>query len=140
MGTRADFYLGRGADAQWLGSIAWDGYPAGLNPSLLADKSEATYFLDFALHISTREDFTSPEEGWPWPWDNSHTTDYAYAFDAGQVWCCHYGYEWFKADEPQPANDRDVKKTVFPDMRAIKNVARDAKKSGIIILTAAPNE
>lgn len=26
MGTRADFYIGRGPDAEWLGSVAWDGY------------------------------------------------------------------------------------------------------------------
>ncbi len=29
MGTRADFYTGRGQTAQWLGSIAWGGYPVG---------------------------------------------------------------------------------------------------------------
>jgi len=33
MGTRADFYVGRGKTAEWLGSIAWDGYPAGLWPN-----------------------------------------------------------------------------------------------------------
>jgi len=26
MGTRADFYVGMGKDAEWLGSVAWDGY------------------------------------------------------------------------------------------------------------------
>jgi hypothetical protein len=30
MGTRADFYVGRGETAEYLGSIAWDGYPDGL--------------------------------------------------------------------------------------------------------------
>jgi hypothetical protein len=29
MGTRADFYVGRGKDAEWLGSVAFDGYPSG---------------------------------------------------------------------------------------------------------------
>lgn len=27
MGTRADFYVGTGANAEWLGSIAYDGHP-----------------------------------------------------------------------------------------------------------------
>ena len=27
MGTRADFYVGRGDAAEWIGSIAYDGYP-----------------------------------------------------------------------------------------------------------------
>lgn len=31
MGTRADFYVGRGESAEWLGSIAWDGYPSGID-------------------------------------------------------------------------------------------------------------
>jgi hypothetical protein len=30
MGTRADFYVGRGPDAEWLGSVAMDGYPSGV--------------------------------------------------------------------------------------------------------------
>jgi hypothetical protein len=30
MGTRADFYIGRGTEAEWLGSVAWDGYPGGV--------------------------------------------------------------------------------------------------------------
>ena len=30
MGTRADFYIGKGTDAEWLGSIAWNGYPDGI--------------------------------------------------------------------------------------------------------------
>lgn len=34
MGTRADFYIGRGENAEWLGSIAWDGdpWPTPSNP------------------------------------------------------------------------------------------------------------
>lgn len=30
MGTIADFYVGRGPKAEWIGSIAWDGYPDGI--------------------------------------------------------------------------------------------------------------
>jgi hypothetical protein len=30
MGTRADFYVGRGPNAEWIGSIAFDGYPDGI--------------------------------------------------------------------------------------------------------------
>lgn len=30
MGTRADFYVGRGTEAEWIGSIALDGYPDGI--------------------------------------------------------------------------------------------------------------
>jgi hypothetical protein len=34
MGTRADFYVGRGETAEWLGSIAWDGNPGGAGLAL----------------------------------------------------------------------------------------------------------
>jgi hypothetical protein len=34
MGTRADFYIGCGRDSEWIGSIAWDGYPDGLSDLL----------------------------------------------------------------------------------------------------------
>ena len=30
MDERADFYVGRGEDAEWLGSITWNGYPKAL--------------------------------------------------------------------------------------------------------------
>ncbi len=83
MGTRADFYIGRGANAEWLGSIAWDGYPSGIPASLLNAPSEEAFRRELALFAEKREDWTAPEQGWPWPWDNSQTTDYAYAFDGG---------------------------------------------------------
>jgi len=43
MGTRADFYVGRGEQAEWLGSIAWDGYPSGNPAPVTAMTSEAAY-------------------------------------------------------------------------------------------------
>ncbi len=43
MGTRADFYIGRGEKAEWLGSVAWDGYPTGILPELLKSESENDY-------------------------------------------------------------------------------------------------
>ncbi|MFH1835312.1 MAG: hypothetical protein ABH851_03885 [Methanobacteriota archaeon] len=39
-----------------------------------------------AKYTTAQEGFhTSPEQGWPWPWEDSGTTDYAYAFEAGKV-------------------------------------------------------
>ena len=35
MGTRADFYVGRGESAEWLGSVAWDGNPRGIDDPVL---------------------------------------------------------------------------------------------------------
>lgn len=40
MGTRADFYVGRGPEAEYLGSIAWDGHPEGMPSELLRSSAE----------------------------------------------------------------------------------------------------
>ena len=42
MGTRADFYIGRGATAEWIGSIAWDGYPDGIPAPILEATDDDT--------------------------------------------------------------------------------------------------
>lgn len=81
MGTKADFYVGAGTDAEWIGSISYDGYPDGAPIGALAAVSEASFrravedLLADPDVLSTR-----PEEGWPWPWEDSSTTDYAYAW------------------------------------------------------------
>lgn len=134
MGTRADFYVGRGTDAEWLGSIGWDGYPDGIAGEVLGAQTEDEYRAAIAAHISCRDDFTAPGSGWPWPWDDSSTTDYAYAFDDGKVFASCFGREWFQASEEQP--DRDGGKTaVFPDMSSRKAVTL-GPRSGLMVFTA----
>jgi hypothetical protein len=85
VGTRADYYIGRGPDAIWLGSIAWDGDPHTHEP-LLAATTKDEFLEAVREHCRGRDDFTSPDDGWPWPWTDSHTSDYAYTFDDGTVW------------------------------------------------------
>lgn len=117
MGTRADFYVGRGEKAEWLGSVAYDGYPDG-GPEELAKAKSLSGFRERVDQLLAREEHaTRPAEGWPWPWEDSQTTDYAYAFENGQVWVSNYGHAWFKADEPQPEAEGD-EVAVFPRMGA----------------------
>jgi hypothetical protein len=133
MGTRADFYVGRGGKAEWLGSIAWDGYPDGL-PRILkySIQSEEDFRMRVAQELSTRGDATFPDMGWPWPWNDSRTTDYAYAFDEGGVWASSFGGKWFNPLLKEP-EDGEEKVAIFPDMTGIKNVNL-GKRSGIIIV------
>lgn len=136
MGTRADFYVGRGKQAEWLGSIAWDGHPESVAEGVRAAKTEADYRAGVSAFLAGRDDATLPEQGWPWPWDDSHTTDYAYAFDSGAVWGSCFGYAWFAADLPEPEEDGDEKVAVFPDMSERKNVATpDGKRSGVMVMS-----
>ena len=161
MGTRADFYVGRGENAEWLGSIAWDGYPEGLEltlaqtecfaPGCFANKREdwpegkhlldAETELEYRYRIErffeNRDDVTRPEMGWPWPWENSNTTDYAYAFDGKRVWASCFGSPWFDPmidDYEARGNDP---MPVFPDMSNIQNTAWGGNRSGLIVVTMA---
>jgi len=145
MGTRADFYVGQGADAEWLGSIAWDGYPDGIfegSPEMFTTPLLPTVeeWRDWvAEYLSGRRDATLPERGWPWPWRDSGTTDYAYTLIDGEIHGSSYGGPWFKVDPAAegwvPDEDPAAPRATFPDMSARKNVRFD-EGSGAIFLTA----
>ena len=139
MGTRADFYVGRGKDAEWLGSVAWDGYPSGFPNALLTTKTEADYRAAVDTELRGRKDGTLPEMGWPWPWEDSNTTDYAYAFDGGKVWATAYDETWFEAAGDEPDEEAEIEnkpkrdRATFPDMSARKNVTF-GDRSGLMII------
>jgi hypothetical protein len=143
MGTRADFYIGRGASAEWIGSIAWDGYPGGVGGgkktqhgrAALASTSADEFRKHATAFIENREDGTKPAYGWPWPWEDSNTTDYAYAFDDGCVWASCFGSPWWKAadKEPEDHDEQEGEKPVFPNMKDKQNVTL-GKRSGVIVI------
>jgi hypothetical protein len=166
MGTRADFYVGRGEGMEWIGSIAWDGYPDGITPNtdkrraqweggptlpvggswpegehLFDATNEATYRERVERFFRHRDDVTLPERGWPWPWDTSHTTDYAYALDNGKVWACRFGGPWFDPRDESIEDHGEVEgpPAVFPDMKSRKNVRWDAG-SGIMVISAPASD
>lgn len=133
MGTRADFYIGRGEHAEWLGSIAWDGYPEGIPQNIKEAVDANSFRLNVTDFLVAREDATLPEDGWPWPWNDSQTTDYAYAFDKGQVWASCFGYEWFNPDN-EPKNHVGDKVVTFPNMKDKQKVTF-GPRSGLIVIT-----
>lgn len=137
MGTRADFYVGRRLDAEWLLSIAWDGHPRSMPDALLDATSLPEFQQALADFMLSRDDVTLPRQGWPWPWDTSRTTDYAYAFDGGKVWASCFGSPWFDPhNEPEDIledRERYGEDAVFPDMSGRKNVA-GGKRSGLVLL------
>jgi len=140
MGTRADFYLGTGLEAEWLGSVAWDGYPGeyGIPASILDATDKDKYLTAVDFFLTSRDDATYPRHGWPWPWENSRVTDYAYAFVDEQVLISCFGSLYMPvpafvalSEDELEALPRDVE--VFPDMSAIQRVDL-GKRSGLIIL------
>src|SRR4051794_6497715 len=97
MTTRADFYVGRGPQAEWLGSIAVAGMPGGVDDpadggrAVIRATTEARYRVAVSRFLAGRRDATPARMGWPWPWKDSRKTDYAYAWDDG-LWACYAGY------------------------------------------------
>jgi hypothetical protein len=150
MGTRADFYLGRGKAARWLGSVAMDGYPDG--EAFVAVKDAAApeeWRAKVAALLAGGRYATVPEMGWPWPWSNSRLTDYAYAFDGGKVYASNFGGPWYcpgaGEEEPtHPAHGDEERKVhpcldgrlvEFPDMTSVQKVDY-GERSGLLILRA----
>lgn len=131
MGTRADFYVGRGETAEWLGSIGWDGYPDGIPVDLKSATNEHDYRALVSAFAATRDDWTSPEQGWPWPWDDSSTTDYAYAYDDGKVFAST-GETWFVATDEARNSDTSIG-VIFPNMSAIKNVTFGQRSGAMFV-------
>ena len=144
MGTRADFYKGRGANAEWIASIAWDGYPDGIPDNVKSAKTEEDYAAALSAFLSKRDDVSRPDDGWPWPWESSHTTDFAYAFDSGQVFAACFGSGWLPADAIPDETDYDDEgvwekagTVEFPNMKHRQQVTM-GKRSGLIVFSA-PN-
>ncbi len=133
MGTRADFYVGRGEKSEWLGSIAWDGYPEGIDDAVLKAKTKQTFRGAVRKFFKGRDDVTLPTQGWPWPWETSATTDYAYSFDGSRVSASCFGGPWFKPTAEQPDKD-DGPSAIFPNMKAHQRVTT-GKRSGIIVIS-----
>lgn len=135
MGTRADFYVGRGESAEWIGSIAFDGYPEGIDNAVRQAVSEADYRSAVAMFFDGRRDVTLPADGWPWPWETSRTTDFAYAFDGGVVWGSCFGGAWFRAISDE-AEDGDGPDAVFPVFSHDRAAPAGSDRSGIMVVTA----
>lgn len=140
MGTRADFYVGTGKSAEWIGSIAWDGHDDTLKDDpasarIFHARTDSGFREAVAQFLASREDATAPEQGWPWPWDDSRTTDYAYCFDGEVTRIFNFGSPVVAGDTDEAAEARP--EAEFPDMSARKNVAWD-KRSGLLIIGGGP--
>jgi len=137
MGTRADFYIGNNEQEpmRWLGSIGWDGddIPDSIRKATKCKEYEKAV-MEF---LKGRDDATLPEEGWPWPWDNSKTTDCSYSFFFAQTFQSSYGGAWIRATEKFPSDaEYEKMKTNLPkflDMKSKKKV-QYGKKSGLITI------
>lgn len=93
MGFRADFYLERGIDAVWLGSLRKNGAPKNLERVLYGIDNSCQYLRAVRFAVESG-DGVLPSEGWPWPYKSSHDTDYTYTFAGKKLWVSCYGSPW----------------------------------------------
>lgn len=134
MGTRADFYVGRGKTAEWIGSTAYDGFPGEFPKSVTGARTEAGYRRGVAAMLASRDDATTPEQGWPWPWEDSNTTDYSYAFDDKTVWYTASDGNWYDASKPEVDVEYNPNAAFeFPNMKDRQNVTF-GQRSGILLI------
>jgi hypothetical protein len=138
MGTRADFYTKESESLVWHGSIAWDGYPSGIDDAVKSATTQAAYLDGLASFFKDRDDTTLPADGWPWPWEDSRTTDYAYIFDGDRVAAYCFGRGPFDPTKEQSEEDEgeeeQEKVTIFPNMKDKASVTY-GKRSGLMILS-----
>lgn len=144
MGTRADFYIGTDPETmEYLGSISYDGYKADeVAPKDGADYTEEVYRRLVSTFLESREDGSLPErDGWPWPWEDSGTSDRAYTWSDGKLLTATGFPEkrWFEYplvwDEDEENYDGFGESTVarFPNMKSIQKVTFGSR-SGVLVL------
>ncbi len=138
MGTRADFYIGKGIDAEWIGSIAWDGGRGCIDKQVLNCTSEQAFRQAVMDFFKERDDVSLPADGWPWPWDDSSTSDCSYWFFDGQIWDA-VDDKYLSVLEDEPTDDNrdtflaDKESIDYPDMSEKQNVAQiGSTRSGTI--------
>jgi hypothetical protein len=141
MGTRADYYAGTDpATMIYIGSTPMDGDPAsvadwGLATTYATHEAFETGVLDAILPHRGQ---TAPE-GWPWPWNDSRTTDYAYCWDADthDVMVSCFGSPLLALADillgVAPAFDSEAEKIPFPDQSHIKAIRWNAGYAPMII-------
>jgi hypothetical protein len=157
MGTSADFFVGRGLEAKWVGSIAYDGYPidsqyAVKSWGVFDAKTEDQFRNCIREMRGKRDDFSGEEDGWPWSLGDSEETNYVYAFEDGKVYvyCNHTEKreKWVDCAifDGVPLNDPissvfrievahgDGVVPVFPSMDAIRNIS--FSRTGLGLVTA----
>lgn len=87
----ADFYVGRGPDASYLGTRELDGEPEEVCPfTVFQSRSSDEYTQDrYAQTVTQLIDTTT----WPHQHDDSTSTEWTYCWDNGTVYVYHFGVE-----------------------------------------------
>ena len=83
--TRADFYVGTGPTARYLGSVFNDGATI---PNSIKRARTSEVFEKFVLKSIKKVNGTTQ---WPWPWETSVTTDFSYWLENEKLYVLEFG-------------------------------------------------
>lgn len=140
MGTRADYYVGTDpAHMDYLGSTPMDGDPATTAQRGLDVRYDSVEDFVRDLHDLLDAYGQRRSAGWPWPWDNSRTTDYAYCWDVDthDVMVSCFGSPLLRLADilegTAPAFDHEAEKIPFSDQSFIKRIRWDSGYAPMII-------
>ena len=78
MGTKADFYTKDGDVLIWQGSIEWEGAENHIPDSVIQSSCNEEFLINLETYFKKKRDAIPSNKGWPWNWDSSKYTDYAY--------------------------------------------------------------
>jgi len=80
---KADFYIGQGPEANWIGSVTYDGYPESIPLEILIC-TNPTLFEELVVEFIESKNGIVKTNGqrWPWLWQDSRMTDFSYFFDS----------------------------------------------------------
>lgn len=99
MSDSADFYVGLGDSAEWLGSVIQDAHPREMELRCLLgssaeDAPTATDYTETTFRdiVGLMAD-VDPEDGWPWSYPDSGDTDYVYVWNNGSITVYERGYQ-----------------------------------------------
>ena len=78
---KADFYVGLGRNAEWIGSVSKCGEVWEVSPKLLLQVNQTMYEEEVIEYINFCEGVVANHKcQWPWTWVDSRMTDYSYFF------------------------------------------------------------
>lgn len=93
---KADFYVGMGPSAEWLGSVSRCGEIWAISNALLLQVNQTMYEEAVIEYIKFCEGVVANHVcEWPWDWMDSRMTDYSYTFipEQNKVFMSMFGEE-----------------------------------------------
>ena len=78
---KADFYVGQGRQAEWIGSVSKCGEVWEVSPKIFLHVNQTMYEEAVIEYINFCEGIVANHScQWPWEWSDGRMTDYSYFF------------------------------------------------------------